>query len=96
MQRVRRGRIALLDSGPAWWLGTWTGEALLALLIAVVSMSRKAQATRMPLFSRPARRVALSFSPAMCAAAVLTVALYHAGLYSLLPGMWLLAYGTEW
>lgn len=76
------------------WLLVWMIEAMVALAIAVVTMVRKARAVRVPLFARPGRRFALSFSPAMVAAALLTAVFYHYGLISVLPGMWLLLYGT--
>jgi hypothetical protein len=76
------------------WLLVWMVEAVLALVIALVTMTRKAHVVRVSLFSRPGRRFALSFSPAMVAATLLTAVFYHYGLISVLPGMWLLLYGT--
>src|SRR5215211_3185176 len=46
------------------------------------------------LFSSPGRKFALSFSPAMVVGALLTVVLFRAGLISVIPGMWLLLFGT--
>jgi hypothetical protein len=48
----------------------------------------------MPLGSGPGRRFALSYAPPVLVGGVLTVALYRAGLIQLLPGVWLLLYGT--
>jgi hypothetical protein len=76
------------------WLLVWTIEALLALALALVTMVRKARAVRVSLFSRPGRRFAFSFAPAMVAAALLTMVFYRYGLIPVLPGMWLLLYGT--
>jgi hypothetical protein len=79
---------------PEAWLGLWLAEALLSLLIAGWAMYRKASAASLDLLSGPARKVALSFSPPMAVGAMLTVVLYRAGLVDLLPGTWLLLYGT--
>jgi hypothetical protein len=76
------------------WIITWLLEALLAFLIGGWAASRKARAAETPLLSGPGRKFALSFLPPMIVGALLTVALYWAGLTSLIPGMWLLLYGT--
>lgn len=76
------------------WLGTWLAEAIIALLIAGWLMDRKARATGVPLLSGPGRKVAFSLSPPMIAGALLTVVLFRSGLTSVIPGMWLLLYGT--
>lgn len=76
------------------WLATWIAEGVISLLIAGWSMDRKARAAKMPLFSGPGRKVAFSLSPPILAGGLLTLVLYHAGLTSAIPGMWLLLYGT--
>lgn len=76
------------------WLAVWLGEALLAFLIAGGATVRKALASKAPLFSMPGKRFALSFSPPMLVGALLTASLYSAGSDALLPGTWLLLYGT--
>lgn len=76
------------------WLTTWLVEAFLALLIGGWAMDRKARAAETPLLSGPGRKFALSFSPPMIVGALLTAALYRAGLTSAIPGTWLLLYGT--
>jgi hypothetical protein len=78
----------------ARWLVIWLIEAVVSFAIATVATVRKARAARMPLFSMPARRFALSFSPPMLVGALLTLALYRAGQWDTLPGIWLLLYGT--
>jgi hypothetical protein len=86
--------LAAVQPSAGRWLLVWLIEALAALVIALVTMVRKARAVRVSLFSRPGRRFALSFAPAMVAAALLTAVFYHYGLIGVLPGMWLLLYGT--
>jgi len=76
------------------WLSVWMSEACLSVLIAGGAMLRKARAARLPMFSGPGRKFALSFLPPLAVGAILTVVLYRAGFISALPGTWLLLYGT--
>jgi hypothetical protein len=76
------------------WLLVWLGEAAVAALIGAAALFWKASASGMPLGSGPGRRFALSYAPPVLVGGVLTVALYRAGLIQLLPGVWLLLYGT--
>jgi len=76
------------------WLMAWLIEAIISLLIAGWSMDRKARATQTPLLSGPGRKVAFSLSPPMIVGGLLTVVLFRAGLTGVIPGMWLLLYGT--
>jgi hypothetical protein len=79
---------------PAAWLGVWLGCAVLATSIALVATQRKAQRAGAPLTSGPGSRFARTFLPPVVAGAILTPVLYDAGLGRLLPGAWLLLYGT--
>jgi len=79
---------------PERWLPLWLAEAGLAFLLAFLSSLRKARAARIPLLSMPARRFALSFSPPMAVGALLTLVLWRAGQFQVIPGAWLLLYGT--
>jgi hypothetical protein len=76
------------------WILTWLGEAVSALAIGVVTAAVKARAAGVALLSAPGRKAALAFAPPLLAGAVLTAALYRAGRPDLLPGSWLLLYGT--
>lgn len=76
------------------WLSVWLAEAVLALAIGGVTIVRKARAVKDSVVTGPGRRVLLHFLPAFGSAAVLTAALVLAGISSLLPGLWLLLYGT--
>lgn len=86
--------LAARQSTPRAWLGVWVAEAIIALLIAGWLMDRKARRLGVPLFSGPGRKVAFSLSPPMVVGALLTVALFRAGLLGVIPAMWLLLYGT--
>lgn len=72
----------------------WLAAAVLAPIVMLCAIVRKAESAGMPLLSGPGRKFLLSFSPPMIVGALLTVFLYHAGLISALPGTWLLLYGT--
>ena len=76
------------------WLGVWMAAACFAVVIGVAAMARKARRTRADLFSGPGRRFLLMLVPPLGAGAVLTLALERGGLVPLLPGVWLLLYGT--
>ncbi len=82
------------------WLAIWLLEAMLALVVAAVSLARKARVglsvglSGHPLFRGPGRRFALSFAPPLAAGALLTVVLFRAGFEPALPGTWLLLYGA--
>lgn len=76
------------------WYTTWAGEALVGSAIAGLAMMRKARAVETSLLSRPGRKFALSFLPPIFVGALLTIVLLHASTAAIIPGMWLLLYGT--
>src|SRR6476620_10063714 len=79
----------------AWnWIFTWLGEGGVAAGISVASMTMKAHRANQPVLTGPMRKLILSFSPAMCVGAVLTLVFAQRGLTALLPGSWLLLYGA--
>lgn len=86
--------LASRQPAPESWLATWMAEAAIAVLIGAASMFIKARRLDSPLLSAPARKFALSFAPPLIAGALLTPILYRAGMAGLIPGTWLLLYGT--
>jgi hypothetical protein len=76
------------------WMLTWVAEGWLAFAIGGIAMVRKAAAGETPISSKPGRRFVLAYTPPILVGALLTVALYRAGLTTLLPGVWLLLYGV--
>jgi hypothetical protein len=86
--------LAAQEASKKGWLVTWLVEAAIALLIAGWSMDRKARKTATPLFSGAGRKVAFSLSPPLIVGALLTVVLFRIGITSVIPGIWLLLYGT--
>ena len=86
--------LAASRSTPLEWLLVWLGEALLSVAISGWAISRKARRARMPLLSGPGRKFATSFAPPIVVGAVLTAVLYHGPMIVVLPGLWLMLYGT--
>jgi hypothetical protein len=86
--------LAAHQATPRAWLGVWLAEAIISLLIAGWLMDRKARKLDVPLLSGPGRKVVFSLSPPMVVGALLTVVLFKAGMVKVIPGMWLLLYGT--
>lgn len=76
------------------WLATWAVEFLIAVTIAAWSTFSKLRASGAPLLSGPGRRFLYSFAPPLFVGAILTVVLAPMGLVSVIPGVWLLLYGT--
>jgi hypothetical protein len=81
-------------STPEAWLGTWLVEAFVGFAIAAGAMAHKARRVGVTLFSGPARRFLLTLSAPLAAGGVLTLVLQRAPRLDLLPGTWLLLYGT--
>ena len=95
------GLTALVATVLAWlqptvelWMAVWLGAAVVAIVIGGWAMARKAHRVNDPILSGPGRRFGLSFLPPMVVGGLLTIALYRAGLPQVLPGVWLLLYGT--
>ena len=94
------GFSALLAAAIAWslsrplWMSVWLAEGALAIALGALAMKRKAESAGVPWLSAPARRFLLSFTPPFLVGALLTVVLYRAALFSVIPGAWMLLYGT--
>lgn len=86
--------IAARQGSGAEWIAVWLAEAVLALGIGGAAMVRKADATRTPLFTRAGQLFVRGFVPPILAGATLTAVFYQLDLVRLLPGLWLLLYGT--
>jgi hypothetical protein len=77
-----------------WRVGTWLTTAAVCIALSLAATARKARRTDLSMVSGPAQKLALAFSPAMVVGALLTAALLRIGANDLLPGVWLLLYGT--
>jgi len=81
-------------TGAGAWLIIWMAAAVVALSLGVIFAARKAHAVKMPLLSGPGRKFVRGLVPPMVAGAILTAALYRAGVPGPIPGAWMLLYGT--
>ena len=98
---VAMGVTAICAAAVAWrqptpdrWLMVWFAELAIAVAIAAATTFLKAHAANTQVFSAPGRRFALSFVPPLLVGAMLTYTLVRTGQFGVLPGMWLLLYGT--
>jgi hypothetical protein len=85
---------AVQETTAKGWLTVWMVEAAFGLAIGATTMALKARAVAAPLLSGSGRKFALSLLPSLAVGALLTVVLYRAGLAALLPGIWLVLYGS--
>ena len=76
------------------WLTVWLGTSVIALSLGGWAMAAKARRAGTSVLSYSGRRFVLSYVPPLAVGALLTLVLVRAGLYSALPGTWLLLYGT--
>jgi len=86
--------LAAQQVSPYAWLRVWLAEGLLAAAIGLLACTWKANQRGLPLFSGPARKVALGLAPPLVAGAFLTFLLFRSGMESALPAAWLLLYGA--
>lgn len=76
------------------WLEIWITAAAAAAIVGSVAMQVKAKHAGTPLWNAAGRRFALTFAPAILSGALLTVVLVRLDAWNILPGMWLLLYGS--
>ena len=86
--------VAELRPTVPWRVGTWVATAAACIALSMWATARKAKRSDISMVSGPAQKLALAFSPAMVVGALLTGALLRIGANELLPGVWLLLYGT--
>lgn len=86
--------LATRQARDADWLAVWLGEAVIGVVVGGAAMVQKARAANDPLLSGPGRRFGLSFLPPIVVGALLTIAMHRVALFALMPGTWLLLYGT--
>jgi len=86
--------VAAIQPTAERWLAVWLSAAVLALIVGVLAMRRKAARLGAALAGAPARRFALSLSAPLIGGAALTVGLWMHGVWALMPPVWLLLYGA--
>jgi hypothetical protein len=91
---IGAGAFAARFPTPEARLRVWMGAAVIAAGVAGLAIARKARRRREATLTGPGRKFALNFMPAIAAGAVLTVVLLQTGQTGLIPGTWLLLYGT--
>ncbi len=86
--------VAARQGTSAAWLKVWLAEVFVAVAIAAPAAATKARRANSSLFTGPGRKFVLSFAPPIVVGGLLTLALFHLNLVMVLPGIWLLLYGT--
>jgi hypothetical protein len=81
--------------GDAKWISVWLIEAVLAIAIGIAGAAIKSRRASQSLLSGPGRKFVAGFAPAMIAGGILSAVLFRDGRSNLLPGAWLLLYGTS-
>ena len=88
------GILASLPALSSHWLTIWVVAATVALVQGGLFMSRKARSQGVRLSRGVARRFFFSVTPPLVAASVLTVVLNNTAAENVIPGLWLLLYGS--
>ena len=86
--------LAWRQGSPREWLAVWLAAALLAFAVGVGAILRKARAAGVTVTRGAGRRFALALLPPLLAGGALTLALARIGAFGVLPGLWLLLYGS--
>jgi hypothetical protein len=86
--------LAARQASALGWAIVWLAEAFVAVAIAAPAAATKARRANSSLFSGPGRKFVLSFAPPILVGGLLTLAMIQLGVFSALPGVWLLLYGT--
>ena len=76
------------------WVLVWAAEAFLALVISVWFMYDKARKASLPGLASSARKLLFSFTPVGVVGLIVTVSVLQRELDAMLPGLWMLLYGT--
>ena len=94
MTALAAAMLAARQTTPRGWVIIWLAEAFVAVAIAAPAAATKARRANSSLFSGPGRKFVLSFAPPILVGALLTLALFQMGVFGVLPGVWLMLYGT--
>ena len=94
LSAVLASAVAMWQTTPGAWLSVWLIEGVLAVGIGLLAMQRKAWLAGLSLWSSPVRKFVFSFLPPLVVGAALTFLLWRSGLIAVIPGVWLMLYGT--
>ena len=87
---VVAGRVSTAEA----WVSVWMGAAAISLTVALIAITRKGGTAGEGLLAGAGRKFTWNLTPPLLVGALLTVALTQVGAVALLPGVWLLLYGT--
>jgi hypothetical protein len=86
--------LAHAQPSPGLWLAVWIFGACVAALAGALLMERKLRKAGSSIVQPLGRKFALAFAPPLAAGAVLTWILWQRQHADLIPGAWLILYGT--
>jgi hypothetical protein len=86
--------VAAGASAPHQWMLTWLVAAGAASLVGVGALVRKVRRAEGYVLTQPLRRFLLGYLPPIGVGVLLTLVMARHQLYAILPGTWLLLYGT--
>lgn len=86
--------VAVRATSTLAWVAIWMGAAVLSFGVALLAMVRKARSAGEALLAGAGRKFTWNLIPPLLVGGLLTFALTGAGAARLLPGTWLLLYGT--
>jgi len=86
--------VASRTSSTETWLLIWIVDALAAFAVGGWTMAHKARGAGVRVSRGAGRRFLLGLGPPLLAAVALTAVLYRSDAVEVVPGMWLMLYGT--
>lgn len=97
---VLMGVIGLAAAGAAHllpaahWLEVWLAAGMLSIATGAGAIIEKKRRSKLPLDAPATRKFLLAFAPPLAVGGILSVALWTYGYRAVVPGTWLLLYGT--
>jgi hypothetical protein len=86
--------LARTTTEPMTWAWVWMGAAVVSFTVALLMMRAKARSRGTALLVGAGRKFAWNVTPPLLVGGLLTVAFTRMGVTTILPGAWLLLYGT--
>jgi hypothetical protein len=76
------------------WLDVWCAAGMLSILAGAAAVFEKARRSQTPLDAPGARKFLFAFAPPLLVGGLLSIALWMNDYRAVIPGVWLLLYGT--